>query len=296
MESTLESHIKASEDLLSLLVSKTGDALRVAVTGAPGVGKSTCIEALGMHVAESGNKVAVLTVDPSSPRTGGSILGDKTRMPRLAKHPNSFIRPSPSGEIAGGLAHSTRSAIHLCDAAGYNPIFIETVGTGQGEYAARQVVDIVLLLVLAHAGDELQGIKRGILETADLIAVTKADGSLKDRASAAAKIYRRSLGLYSKRILPQKVLVTSAVENIGIADIWNEIKNVEATARKNGSFEEQRKEQIKLALMETAKECILAHFTHSENFQNELQDIQKQVLEGKYTLKDAVQTLLRPYF
>ncbi|MCY3594469.1 MAG: methylmalonyl Co-A mutase-associated GTPase MeaB [Bacteroidota bacterium] len=293
LESTLEADQETSERLLSSLLPKTDTALRVAVTGAPGVGKSTFIEALGMHLVESGNKVAVLTIDPSSPRTGGSILGDKTRMPRLAKHPDSFIRPSPSGTVTGGLAHATRSTILLCNAAGYNPILVETVGTGQGEYTARQTVDVVLLLVLAHAGDELQGIKRGILETADLIAVSKADGPLKERASLTAKTYRRALALSPSRSVIPKVMISSALENTGIADIWDAIKEFEHTARKNGQLDQRRHEQIKFAIFEAAKELFLTRFSRSEDLQHELQQLQKQVIQGECTVNKAAHILLR---
>ncbi len=295
VESTLEMHVESSERLLELIMPQAGTALRVAITGAPGVGKSTLIEVLGMQLVESGARIAVLPVDPSSPQTGGSILGDKTRMPRLAKHPNTFIRPSPSGTASGGIARTTRSAILLCEAAGYNPILIETVGSGQGDYAVRNTVDIVLLLVLAHAGDELQGIKRGILETADLIAVTKADGELKDRASAAAKAYRRALGLYSSRFGTPEVLVSSATQNEGITDIWKSIKNLERTAQANGHLEEQRQQHIQLAVLETAKTVLLADFEKSKLVQKALQDIRKQVAEGKCTVHHAARRLLQIY-
>ncbi len=296
IESTLESDREAAQRLLRRLLPDTGRALRVAVTGAPGVGKSTFIEALGMQLVESGNRVAVLTIDPSSPQTGGSILGDKTRMPQLAKHPNSFIRPSPSGSIAGGLSHATRNAILLCDAAGYNPILVETVGTGQGEYAARQMVDLVLLLVLAHAGDELQGIKRGILETADLIAVSKADGPLQEKASLTAKAYRRALALSPNRLGSPKVMITSALENTGIADVWKTVRELERTARQNGQFDQQRQQQIRLAIFETAKELLLNDFGKSENLDPDLQELQKQVIQGDCTVHEAARMLLRSYF
>lgn len=293
LESTVEMDRETSDRLLSSLLPKSNTALRVAVTGAPGVGKSTFIEALGLHLVESGNKVAVLTIDPSSPRTGGSILGDKTRMPRLAKHPDSFIRPSPSGTFTGGLAHATRSAILLCDAAGYNPVLVETVGTGQGEYAARQIVDVVLLLVLAHAGDELQGIKRGILETADLIAVTKADGPLMEKASLTAKTYRRALSLSTNRSEIPKIMISSALEHTGIAEIWDAVKEFEYKARQNGQFDRRRHEQIKFAIFEAAKELFLARFSKSERLQHELEQLQKQVIRGECTVNKAAHILLR---
>ncbi len=292
MESTLEEDQKVADRLLGALLPKTNTALRVAVTGAPGVGKSTFIEALGIHLVNSGHKVAVLTIDPSSPRTRGSILGDKTRMPQLATHSNSFVRPSPSGSITGGVAHATLSTILLCDVAGYNPILVETVGTGQGEYAAWKMVDVVLLLVLTHAGDELQGIKRGILETADLIAVTKADGSLKENASLTAKTYQRALGLSRSRLTIPSVLTCSALENTGIKKIWNIIKELEDTAKKNGQLDQRRHEQISHAIFETAKGLLLTRFSNSKNLQDELQQLQKQVVQGECTVNEAAHILL----
>ena len=294
-ESTLKEHVETSERLLEAILPKTSAALRVAITGAPGVGKSTLIEALGMNLVESGNRVAVLSIDPSSPRTGGSIMGDKTRMPRLSKHLNAFIRPSPSGNISGGIARATRSATILCEAAGYNPILIETVGTGQGDYAVRQNADIVLLLVLAHAGDELQGIKRGILETADLIAVTKADGELKEKASLTAKAYRRALALYPSRFGTPKVLISSALKDEGITDVWSTIQDLEQKTRTDGYFEKQRQQQTELAVLETTKALLLTEFSTSELVQRALRDIQKQVVEGQCTVNHAAQKLLRIY-
>ncbi|MCY4159205.1 MAG: methylmalonyl Co-A mutase-associated GTPase MeaB [Bacteroidetes bacterium] len=292
IESTLESHLEASEQLLKALLPNTGNALRVAVTGAPGVGKSTFIEVLGTHLVDSGNRVAVLPIDPSSPQTGGSILGDKTRMQRLAKHPNAFIRPSPSGANAGGVTHTTRSVMQLCEAAGYNPILIETVGAGQGDYAVREITDLVLLLVLAHAGDELQGIKRGILETADLIAVTKADGEFKEKAFASAKVYRQALSLYSNRLGIAKVLISSAHSNKGIAETWEAIRELEGVARSNGHFERQRQEQIKSAVLETAKILLLTHFGQSVSVQDAVEKIQMQVMNGECTIDHAANQLL----
>jgi len=294
VESTLQTHAEAAERLCKALLSKSGSgsALRVAITGAPGVGKSTLIESLGIHLIESGNRVAVLSIDPSSPQTSGSILGDKTRMSRLIKHPDVFIRPSPSGNFRGGITHATRSAILLCEAAGYNPILIETVGTGQGDYAVRQVVDLVLLLVLAHAGDELQGIKRGILETADLIAVTKADGELKAKASSAAKAYRRALSFYPNPLGTPKVLTSSAYENIGISEIWRILKDLERVAYKNGHFDQQRQEQTNLAILETAKTLLMSRFSQSKSVHDAARKIQKEIMDGQCTINHAAQKVL----
>ena len=294
IESTRAAHLEAADSLLQILFPKTESALRIGITGAPGVGKSTLIESLGMHLVESGHRIAVLSIDPSSPRTGGSILGDKTRMSRLAKHPDAFIRPSPSGNAAG-ITHTTRTAAALCTAAGYNPILIETVGTGQAEYAVRHIVDVVVLLVLSHAGDELQGIKRGILETADLIAVTKADGALTKAASLAAKVYRRSISMYSYFSQPPKVLVTSALENRGIAELWETIQAFERTAKKNGHFQKQRQEQIRSAVLDTAKTLLFQHFDQTKHAHTALPDILEQIVKGKCTIPRAAQRLLDEY-
>ena len=222
-------------------------------------------------------------------------MGDKTRMAHLAQHPLAFIRPSPSGNFQGGISHATRSAILLCEAAGYNPILIETVGTGQGDYAVRQLVDVVLLLVLAHAGDELQGIKRGILETADLIAVTKADGNLKHEATLAAKAYRRALSLYSNRFRTPKVVTCSALDDVGVTDIWVEILDFELAARQQGYFQQQRQRQIAAAVTETAKNLLLTRFRKSEPVHEMLEDLEQKVLNGECTVHHAANQLVHAY-
>ena len=295
VESTQTAHLEAANALLHTLLPQSETALRVAITGAPGVGKSTLIETLGLHLIASHHRIAVLSIDPSSPQTGGSILGDKTRMPHLAKHPDAFIRPSPSGNTSGGITHTTRAAASLCAAAGYNPILIETVGTGQSEYAVRQMVDVMILLVLAHAGDELQGIKRGILETTDLIAVTKADGLLKETASLTAKAYRRSVSLYFYSFQTPKVLVTSALDNSGVTGLWEAVKEFECIAREHGHFQKQRQDQVHSAVLDTAKSLLVHHFGQTESVQIALQKITQQVLEGKYTIPHAAQRLLDEY-
>ncbi len=292
VESTLITHHEAAEQLLQATLPKAGSSLRVAITGAPGVGKSTLIESLGIQLVEAGKRIAVLSVDPSSPQTGGSILGDKTRMSQLVKHPNAFIRPSPSGTSTGGITPATRSAMLLCEAAGYDPILIETVGTGQAEYAVRQIVDLVLLLVLAHAGDELQGIKRGILESADLIAVTKADGETKERADSAAKTYRRALSLYSNRSGIPQVHVCSALENTGIAQLWAALSNLESIARENGLFDQQRQEQLRDALLETSKMLLFRNFSQSDLICASIEKIQQQVLDGECTIHQGARQLV----
>ena len=295
VESTRLADINDAEHLLNGVLAKTGKALRVAVTGAPGVGKSTLIETLGMHLVQSGYRVAVLSVDPSSPHTGGSIMGDKTRMPQLAKQANAFIRPSPSGNVPGGIANTTRRAMLLCEAAGYNVILIETVGTGQGDTLVRQIVDIVLLMVLPNAGDELQGIKRGILEIADLIAVSKADGTMIDQARLTANAYRRALHLYPGRSRAVKVMAVSALENTGIPAIWEAVRDVERATREDGYFETQRNTQIITAMIETAKTLLLSEFGESKIIDEAVEKFQQQVTGGKRTVTDAAHELVRIY-
>ena len=295
VESTRLGDMNNADRLIDGVLAKTGKALRVAVTGAPGVGKSTLIEALGMHLVRSDYRVAVLSVDPSSPQTGGSILGDKTRMPQLAKHTNAFIRPSPSGNVPGGIANTTRRAMLLCEAAGYNVVLIETVGTGQGDTLVRQIVDIVLLMLLPNAGDELQGIKRGILEIADLIAVSKADGDMVNQARLTANAYRRALHLYPERSEVIKVVTVSALEKTQIPEIWEAIQDIERTARENGSFETRRNEQIKTALLETAKALLLSDFSESRVTDAAVESIQQQVTGGTRTVTDAAHELVRIY-
>ena len=295
VESTRLGDMNDAERLINGVLSKTGKALRVAVTGAPGVGKSTLIEVLGMHLVQSDYRVAVLSVDPTSPQTGGSILGDKTRMPQLATHTNAFIRPSPSGNVSGGIANTTRRAMLLCEAAGYNVILIETVGTGQGDTLVRQIVDIVLLMLLPNAGDELQGIKRGILEIADLIAVSKADGDMVNQARLAANVYRRALHLNPERSRVIKVKTASALEKTGIPEIWEAIKDIEHTARENGSFEKRRNTQIKTALLETAKTLLLSEFSESKIIDAAVENFQQQVTGGTCTVTDAAHELVRIY-
>lgn len=222
-------------------------------------------------------------------------MGDKTRMPELAKHTNAFIRPSPSGNVPGGIANTTRRAMLLCEAAGYDVVLIETVGVGQGDTLVRQIVDIVLLMLLPNAGDELQGIKRGILEIADLIAVSKADGDMVNQARLAANAYRRALHLNPERSRVIKVETVSALEKTGIPEIWEAIKDIEHTARENGSFETRRNTQIKTALLETAKTLLLSEFSESKIIDAAVENIQQQVTAGTRTVTDAAHELVRIY-
>jgi LAO/AO transport system kinase len=227
------------------LLPRTGGAFRVGITGVPGVGKSTTIDALGSMLTAAGHRVAVLAVDPSSTRTGGSILGDKTRMARLAVDPDAFVRPSPSAGSLGGVAARTRETMLLCEAAGFDVILVETVGVGQSETAVAGMVDVFLVLMLANAGDELQGIKKGILELADIIAVNKADGDGAIRARAAASEYRAALSILAPADpdWTPPVMTVSGLTGTGLAELWAEVERHRRVHRANGRFEAKRRRQ-----------------------------------------------------
>lgn len=245
IESRKEDHRKTARALLTALSSHDGRSHRIGVTGVPGVGKSTLIDRLGMNLIEKGHRVAVLAIDPSSSRSGGSILGDKTRMGKLAVSEAAFIRPSPSAGTLGGVARMTRETILLCEAAGFDIVIVETVGVGQSETAVAGMVDFFLVLMLAGAGDELQGIKKGILELADMIAITKADSGNEERATAAASDYRAALRILTPPDAAWRppVLTVSAAENQGLDRMWEMILEHRRTLEKSGAFEARRRDQ-----------------------------------------------------
>ena len=246
IESANPDHLEKAQAIIERCLPHSGHSLRIGITGVPGVGKSTFIEAFGTLLTEQGHKVAVLAIDPSSERTKGSILGDKTRMESLYVNPKAFIRPSPSGSTLGGVARKTRESIILCEAAGYDVIIVETVGVGQSETAVKSMVDFFLLLMLAGAGDELQGIKRGIMEMADALIINKADGDNKPKAIQAQSQYRAALKLFpqtdSQWTVP--VEVCSALENFAIDKVWEMIRKYENHTKANGYFEKNRSEQL----------------------------------------------------
>lgn len=247
VESTRADHQDAAQALLADVMADTGKSIRIGLSGAPGVGKSTFIEAFGGFLTEQGHKVAVLAVDPSSTRTGGSILGDKTRMELLARNPDAFIRPSPSGGTLGGVARRTREAMLLCEAAGYDVVLVETVGVGQSETAVADMVDMFVLLLSPGGGDELQGIKRGIMELADLVVVNKADGELEKAARRAQGEYRAALHLMrpKTRQWTPRVLTASALTARGLDAIWDQITNFRAALGEAGEFDSNRAEQAR---------------------------------------------------
>ena len=283
-----------ARQLLALLLPHTGRSLRVGITGVPGVGKSSFIEVLGHRLAEGGRRLAVLTVDPSSPVSGGSILGDKTRMETLANHPAAFVRPTASGHTPGGVAQRTREAILLCEAAGFELVLVETVGVGQAEWAVRQMVDCFLLLMLAGAGDELQGIKRGILEMADVVAVTKADGPNQERAELARLELQSALHFLppSPSGVAPAVLSCSALESRGLDQVWNKVTAFADKTRASGWLERNRRQQNRYWLHETLRRSLLDAFYAAPAVSNALAALEAAVEAGEVSVADAARALL----
>ncbi|WP_412560309.1 methylmalonyl Co-A mutase-associated GTPase MeaB [Winogradskyella sp. MIT101101] len=294
VESTNTKHANKAHDIITACLPHANKSIRIGITGVPGVGKSTFIEAFGSYLTNIGKRVAVLAVDPSSTLSKGSILGDKTRMEDLVKDENAFIRPSPSGDSLGGVARKTRETIILCEAAGFDTIIIETVGVGQSETAVHSMVDFFLLLKLAGAGDELQGIKRGIIEMADAIVINKADGD-NLKASKTAKVeFNRALHLYPEKESgwSPKVSLCSALKKEGISDVWELIQDYITTTSSNDYFEYNRNNQNKFWLLQTIEERLKSNFYKSPKIKAEL-DAQIQLIEaGKTTPFAAAEYLL----
>jgi LAO/AO transport system kinase len=295
IESSNQNHHQIAEELIELCLPFSGKSIRIGITGVPGVGKSTFIEALGTFLIEQkNNKVAVLAIDPSSKKTGGSILGDKTRMNKLSVNVNAYIRPSPSSGTLGGVAKATRETIILCEAAGFDTILIETVGVGQSEIEVKSMVDFFLLLMLAGAGDELQGIKRGIMEIADAIIINKADGDNKDKADIAIREYKNAIHLFppnSNNWTP-KVDACSAIENKGIENVWEIIESFKNLTISNGSFEETRKQQAKFWLEHTVNSSLQTLFYTDKNVKDKLLSIENKVISGEISPFKAAKELL----
>ena len=298
VESSLPRHQELAQQIIGACVPFSGKSVRVGITGVPGVGKSTFIESLGKFLTARGNKIAVLAIDPSSQRTKGSILGDKTRMEDLANDPNAFIRPSSSKGTLGGVARNTRESIILCEAAGFNIIFVETVGVGQSETAVHSMVDFFLLLMLAGAGDELQGIKRGIMEMADAIVINKADGDNVPKAELAAREYKNALHLFppSPSGWTPMVLLASSIDGKGIREIWEMIKQYQEMAGVSGYFEKRRREQSLQAFTDTVEEVIRQQFYHHKRVVKQLPVLQNDVLSGKISPYAAARMLIVSYF
>lgn len=295
VESSLPAHKELAEKIIDACLPHSGNSIRIGITGIPGVGKSTFIEAFGMHVISQGKKLAVLTIDPSSQISGGSILGDKTRMFELSKNQSAFIRPSPSGDSLGGVARKTRETIYLCEAAGFDTIFVETVGVGQSETAVHSMVDLFLLLLIAGAGDELQGIKRGIMEMADLFAVTKADGENKTRAELTRVETQSAIHFFpsNENGWTPKVLSCSAVTKEGISEILTQILEYEKTLKSNGFFETRRTDQAKYWLEETVSEHLMGDFY--ARMKDLYQDMEDKVSQHKISSFQAAEKLIQEY-
>ena len=294
VESTNIKHQQKANEILNCCLPHSNKSIRIGITGVPGVGKSTFIETFGKYLTAQGKKVAVLAVDPSSSLNKGSILGDKTRMEELVTDENAFIRPSPSGTSLGGVAQKTRESIILCEAAGFDTIIIETVGVGQSETVVHSMVDFFLLLKLAGAGDELQGIKRGIIEMADAIVINKADGDNKQNAKIAKVAFNRALHLYplKESKWQPKVLTASALHNSGIEEINNMILTYIAITKENAYFNKKRNEQNKFWLLSTIEQQLKTNFYQNPKIKSALQEEIDNLENGKTTPFNAAKRLL----
>lgn len=295
IESTKSAHQELSESIIEQCLPFSGNSIRIGVTGVPGVGKSTFIEALGMYLIKKYNKkVAVLAIDPSSKASGGSILGDKTRMNDLSTNNSAFVRPSPSSGTLGGVARATRESIILCEAAGYDIIFVETVGVGQSEIEVKSMVDFFLLLMLAGAGDELQGIKRGIMEMADALVINKADGDNLILAKKAKQSYQNALHLFPKKESNWKTqtAVCSSIDKTGIADVWKIIDEFNHHIKKNNWLAINRKKQAKYWLNSTLNRFIFDLFKSNQHIKDTLPIIEQQVVDGHVSPFKAAKILI----
>lgn len=298
IESSNSEHQKMAEDLVELCLPHSGKSIRIGITGVPGVGKSTFIEALGTFLTEQEQlKIAVLAIDPSSKKSSGSILGDKTRMNQLSTNKNAFVRPSPSSGTLGGVAKATRESIILCEAAGFDVILIETVGVGQSEIEVKSMVDFFLLLMLAGAGDELQGIKRGIMEIADAVIINKADGDNLQKAKLASSEYKNAIHLFppnSNNWIP-KVSTCSAVNNTGIEDAWNIVQSFKNLTISNGEFNNNRKQQAKFWLEQTINENLKTLFYDNKLVKQQLERLEQSVKKGEVSPFKAANELINVF-
>ncbi|MBA2613471.1 MAG: methylmalonyl Co-A mutase-associated GTPase MeaB [Bacteroidetes bacterium] len=298
IESQNEQHHALAENIIDGIVNKTGNSFRLGITGVPGVGKSTFIESFGNEVLQNGHKLAVLAIDPSSDKTKGSILGDKTRMEELSTKKNVFIRPSPSSGNLGGVARSTYETILLCEAAGFDFIIIETVGVGQSEISVSKITDFFLLLMLAGAGDELQGIKRGIMEMADALVITKADGANLEKAKAARSEYAHAMHLFqaSESGWIPKTLVCSSTENKGIAEVFKMTEDYRNFVTANGFFTKKRKEQQFSLFLNTIDEQLKQKFYSDPQIQTTIKEILTNKNEQNIQPFSLAKKLLREFF
>ncbi|MEN8154812.1 MAG: methylmalonyl Co-A mutase-associated GTPase MeaB [Acidobacteriota bacterium] len=298
IESNSADHYEQGKEIIKRLKGNFGNSLRVGITGPPGAGKSTLIEELGLHLIKFGFKVAVLAVDPSSIITKGSILGDRTRMEKLSRENKCFIRPSPSGGTLGGVSRKSRETMLLCEAAGYDVILIETVGVGQSEITVRSMVDFFLLLLFPGGGDELQGIKRGVTEIADLVVINKADGDNKVIAEKARNDYSQAV----KYLLPstegweREVVTCSAVEKKGIDNIWDIISSFGNSVKKSGIFEKRRNEQSWLWTLSLIDDFLKGNFFNNSSVDQKLPDVKEKILKGEILPEEGAESLLKTFF
>jgi LAO/AO transport system kinase len=294
VESTRADHREEAQQLLMALMPDAGSAMHVGITGVPGVGKSTTIEALGMHLIEQGHRVAVLAVDPSSTRTGGSILGDKTRMPQLAVHPDAYIRPSPTSGTLGGVAKTTRETIVLLGAAGFDVILVETVGVGQSEVAVANMVDTFVFLTLARTGDQLQGIKKGVLELADIVVVNKADGEHTSEAKSAARDLLGAIRLIYPRetLWRPPVLTMSALEGTGLTELWDTVLKHREVLTEAGEFEARRNAQQVDWTWSMVRDTVLDRVLGNPTVRKIRADVERKVRDGELTPTLAAQQIL----
>lgn len=298
LESSNYKHSEIAQTIIGMCLPHSARSIRIGITGVPGAGKSTFIETFGKLITGKGRNLAVLAIDPSSERTRGSILGDKTRMERLSIDPNAFIRPSPAAGTLGGVARKTRETIILCEAAGFDTILVETVGVGQSETAVSSMVDFFLLLMLAGAGDQLQRIKRGIMEMADTIVITKADGNNRLIAEGAKVEFQTALHLFpppSSGWMPN-VFTCSSVENMGIEDIWQSISEYVRITKQSGYFEERRKQQAVIRMHDTILENLKSSFYNSDKIKRMSTEIENQLRAGTITSYKAAWNMLNKYF
>jgi len=293
IESRRSDHQKAARRLVQELLPLTGAAIRVGITGAPGVGKSTTIDALGTFLTSKGHKVAVLAVDPSSTRSGGSILADKTRMPRLSSHADAFVRPSPSSGTLGGVAAKTRESMLICEAAGYDVVLVETIGTGQSETIVADMTDFFLVLMLPGAGDELQGLKKGVIEIADMLAINKADGDNIKRAQAAAAEYRAALHILNprSRTWSPPVVIYSALTGAGIAELWDSILDHRQRMTNSGELDAHRREQQVKWMWAMLEERVFARLKSNPALRAKLPRIEAAVAAGRMSAAIAVEEI-----
>ena len=297
VESTRPDHRAEATELLDEVLPHTGGAVRVGISGTPGAGKSTFIEALGLYLVDRGHRVAVLAVDPSSGRSGGSILGDKTRMGELTRRDAAFVRPSPTGRTLGGVARRTREAMLLCEAAGFDVVLVETVGVGQSEAAVADMVDVFVLVLAPGAGDELQGIKRGVIELADIVVVNKADGELAAVAKAVAADYASALRLVRPRT-PEwepRVLLVSALEGRGVDELWRAVEEFQASMGESGALDRRRAEQARAWMWAEVSESLLESLRGDERVAALAEGLEREVAAGSVSPTAAAQEMLRAF-